>query len=765
MKCISSIFLTIILLISVNLKSQNLQINEVVSKNYNGIESFEGKTEDWIEIYNISNDTIQLQNYFLSDDENNLQLWQFPNIEILPDSFLIVFASNENIFSPELHSNFKLSSKGEKLFLSTTTIIDSISIPALKADFSFGRKNEQSTEWNILDIPSPNFSNSESNQLSFSHESSFYLDDFYLKINALRPNHTIYYTLNGNEPDTNSIVFKDSLYIEDRSFLPNNISEIRTSPEEDIYHHNWQKPEFNISKINTIKFKSFRNNVASSAVYTLNFLAHHKQSNLKTICISIDSSALFDYDTGIYVPGKWFNPDYENYTGNYFLNKKVKAHFCLFDSQNKTAYSQESELRIKGNTTRASAQKSLKFFAKKKYGVAFFETEIITNDFTKYNTFILRNTQGSSLNNLISDDFANLLVSDLDIDFSKTEFCQVYLNGEYWGIQSLRNELNDDFLKEKYDLYGKEINIIDIKYNKIQGSNQSFLALINFIENNNLATEAAYKKVESELDITSYIDYQIAEMFMNNFDWPGNNAQLWKTNEPGSKWRFLFYDLDGTFDKKNKNMFAYCTAVGSQDWQNADEHTFLFRNLLKNNNFKKQFINRYIELLENEFSRENTLEKLNEIISEVNPNITKNIERWNYPESKSSWLSNMEYRLIDFLIERPCIVETQLNDFFDVKTERNSCNESKEKKSLRFSLFPNPNAGSFDIRLHSKNFTSFVKIKIYDPNGVQVFENELRLEETNTFQVKNLALAAGIYYVKISNRENFFGFQKIIISN
>ena len=150
---LKTILITIVLFLTVNLKSQNLQINEVVSRNYNGLLSFENKTEDWIEIYNNSLDTINLQNYYLSDDDDNYQLWQFPYKKLAPDSFLVVFASGKNIVSPELHTSFKLTSEGESIYLSSNVLIDSISMPALNADNSFGRIAESSNQWSILDIP------------------------------------------------------------------------------------------------------------------------------------------------------------------------------------------------------------------------------------------------------------------------------------------------------------------------------------------------------------------------------------------------------------------------------------------------------------------------------------------------------------------------------------------------------------------------------------------------------------------------------------
>ncbi|MBK7500359.1 MAG: CotH kinase family protein [Ignavibacteriales bacterium] len=44
-----------------------------------------------------------------------------------------------------------------------------------------------------------------------------------------------------------------------------------------------------------------------------------------------------------------------------------------------------------------------------------------------------------------------------------------------------------------------------------------------------------------------YIDYQIAQIYAANGDWPGSNMKLWRERTAGSKWRWMIYDLDFTF--------------------------------------------------------------------------------------------------------------------------------------------------------------------------------------------------------------------------
>ena len=94
-------------------------INEVCSKNSNNLKDENGEYSDWIELYNTENGAIDLHEYYISDDKSDLYKWNFPNQTILQSkSFLILYADSKNNTNILFHTNFKLSSNGETLYLS-----------------------------------------------------------------------------------------------------------------------------------------------------------------------------------------------------------------------------------------------------------------------------------------------------------------------------------------------------------------------------------------------------------------------------------------------------------------------------------------------------------------------------------------------------------------------------------------------------------------------------------------------------------------------
>jgi len=79
----------------------------------------DGDPSDWIEIYNPTDESINLDGWFLTDDADDMRKWEFPAVEIARGGFLVVFASGKKRRDAdgELHTNFQLRASGEFLAL------------------------------------------------------------------------------------------------------------------------------------------------------------------------------------------------------------------------------------------------------------------------------------------------------------------------------------------------------------------------------------------------------------------------------------------------------------------------------------------------------------------------------------------------------------------------------------------------------------------------------------------------------------------------
>jgi hypothetical protein len=161
--------------------AQQLKINEVMASNTATLASDLGNFGDWVELYNPTNNAIDLAGLYFTDDIATPTKYQFPtgsSTTIVPaNGFKLVWADDS---AQLLHANFKLSSAGETIaFFSADgiTLIDSISFGVQTTDVSYGRTTDGGTVWTTFTTPTPEASNDPTtlqNNLAAAHSISIF---------------------------------------------------------------------------------------------------------------------------------------------------------------------------------------------------------------------------------------------------------------------------------------------------------------------------------------------------------------------------------------------------------------------------------------------------------------------------------------------------------------------------------------------------------------------------------------------------------------
>lgn len=716
--------------------SAQIVINEFMSDNVATIVDQDGDFSDWLELYNFSNAPINLLNFSLSDQNDDLNKWKFPEVTIPAQSFLLIFASNKNIVDlNELHANFKISSSGESLFLSNNLgqIIDQIEPIELTEDKSFGRTPDGSNNLLPFIFSTPNSSNNLNNELVFEFNGGFYTDPFFQKITSLTED-TIYYTLDGSIPTGNSIVFSDSLLIDFKYSVDNIISNIPTTPGQSLISYKaWKAPNYKIDKANILRYATYKNGVQTSEIYTHTYVVDSvifEKYEMPIISLVTDAGNFFDDNVGIYVPGENYSTDDSEWTGNYFQHGDLwerPVHIEYFEKDGSLGFAQNAGIRIHGGKTRQAAQKSFKLYARNKYGKKYFDYDLMPHrQNNKYKRFLLQTTLGSWGKAIISDVFAHSIAKEIGLDYLDYRPVVVFINGEYWGVQIIRDRID-----ERYVAYGNNLNEDSVE---IRGYyNVPYLDLVLFVDSNDLSETENYDYVKTKLDIDNFIDYHILEMFLKNFDWPANNIDAWKHKNENGKWRWLFYDSDAAFGNYNYNMFEHMAPTDSSIiWPNSLGSTSLFRNLIKNQDFKNHFISRYAYLLNNDFQEDSLIKKLNKLIKLYEPEMPRHMSRWDFLGSVSNWKDTIDSRIVTFIEKRPCVVEKNLVEFFDISTFDFHCVDSSVKTSnKKLLLAPNPNGGHFFIyNILPEDITGEIIVTdiigrtIYSKDDVSLIKNE-----------------------------------------
>jgi hypothetical protein len=348
----------------------------------------------------------------------------------------------------------------------------------------------------------------------------------------------------------------------------------------------------------------------------------------------------------------------------------------------------------------------------------------------------------------------------LGLEISEYQPVIVYINGEYWGFQTIREDQDENYLSSLYNINEESINIIENQKHAKFGSNENYLELLEFIENHDLAIPSNYNYVATKIDIDNFIDYQISEIYLKNYDWPGSNIEFWQSSELDNKWRWIFFDLDFAYGGYNYNMLEHATLEGGTTWPNPDWSTLLLRNFLKNESFENLFIERFAELLNTLFQPDTIISKIQKFTDLYEPEIDKFINRYGYPASKSEWLSTIDLNLTNFAKKRPCIMQDHIMDFFDLTEFGFSCDTTIDNstKAKIYKLYPNPNNGQLNILLDS---SGLIDIQIFNNMGLSVFH--CRYEYDNNKLILDLShLKNGIYIMQFK-QDTFLTTEKIII--
>ena len=575
----------------------------------------------------------------------------------------------------------------------------------------------------------------------FSVHGGFYDEVFPLELNNTNPQNHIRYTLNGNRPDANSLLYSDFLVLDERLYSKSDIYTIVNCPEQDFF-----QPD-SVRHCIVIRAAVFdENDSCVSEVMTNSYFIKAlgcDTHGLSAVSLCADSLDLFDYERGIFVPGIHYDPLNPHLSGNYFMKGREwerlsNVEFYEFD--NNTGINQQVGLRTHGKQSRWRSQKGYSLYAREEYGkkrikYKFFETTPIES----FKRLVLRPYMSAWNGSGCKDYLTNRIAQPLDMETLSSRPCVLFINGEYWGIYYVEEKPDERFLKDHLDVDIDQINLIKEWNTTDYGSPVNYNALYAWMEQSNLADESQYAYVEDHIDIPNFIDYFIFEMFVENLDWPATNIRMWQ--EGNSKWRWIFYDGDGCLEEQGLDVFANATYEGDATWPSSRRATLFFRRLLENERFKEQFAYRFNQLASTTFSYQNTKPYFDYIKQTLQSEVPNQMERFNSPSSYSTWEWYCMAVIDRFLSDRPVSIIEELNAFLLIE----------ETKIVDLQCYPNPFSDEIRIVVVSECFSAS-EIAIYDLMGRKVFAQPCLMSLGYNEIVLHPNVSAGMYVLKLGRQ-------------
>ncbi|WP_170069397.1 CotH kinase family protein [Spirosoma pollinicola] len=708
--------------------SQQLYINELMASNSQSISDATGAHEDWFEIYNPNSVSVNIGGYYITDNLSNPTKYQIPtgsSQTIIPaNGYLIMWASGEVTRGP-LHVSWKLGAEGEQIGLyraDGVTVVDSTTFGAQRTDVSRGRQPDGNANWLYFQgaNTSPGASNNGKTGYpqfltapTFSQPGGFYTSNFNLSIGSTDPSVTIYYTMDGSDPNptnTNAVTFpyKNSypeqpgqafgptltgsyktfaysapLPISDRTSSPNSVSLKSSTNNFSSTGYQPYFPPNPVFKGTVVRAVAYKANALASDVVTQTYFITPSTTrySIPVVSISLNEKHLFDYNTGIYTAGAVFdnfrtaNPStlVDGCTvGNYTMEgddweRPANVEFFL---NNSSIINQPIGLRIHGGCSRLFPRKSVRLYGDSDFQYPFFSNRPAS---VFYNRLLLRSGGNDWAYTMLIDSYMQTMVRHLNVETQSTRPSAVFMNGEYWGVHNLDERYDKYYINRNFGVDPDSVDMVDIRsgFSADEGDLVSYNALVTYFNQNN-PVDYAYAK--TKIDVENLADYEISEIFAANTDWPHNNQLNWRKrtsqylpNAPrgqDGRWRWMLKDMDfglslvGTYTQPTLNN-------ATED----NQYTLFFRRLLDIPEFRSYFINRSADLLNTTFLPTRTVDLLNTFQQNYQPYMQEHFARWPSGNNYDGWLANIT-NIKNFVQQRSPYVRDQFRNKFSLTANR-----------------------------------------------------------------------------------------------
>ena len=591
-----------------------LVVNEIMASNVDQYISPATNFDGWVELYNPTDRGVELTGIWLSDDKTNLRKWKLPWVgQVLSakESRLVWFGSNE---VEGTNAPFKLDVDGGTVCLSTDEgeLLASEDYPAGMERVSYARTTDAGNTWGLTSTPTPGYSNNEatfaSQQLQapvVDQPSQLFTGTLAVKVD-IPAGCTLRYTTDGTLPTAGN--GKSST-----------------------------TGRFSVKATTCYRFRLFADDKLASTVTSRSYILRDKNYTLPVVSVVTDPDFLYDDEIGVYVQGYNGRPgNGQRYPCNWNMEWERPVNFSYLDAEGKMVFNQDVNLEICGGWSRAWYPRSFKLKGNKELGGSknlaypFFTQK----PYIRNRTLQIRNG-GNDTQCRFKDPALQYMVqtSGIDVDCQSYQPIHEFINGEYVGVLNMREPNNKHYVYANYGWDDDEIDQFEMSpdsgYVQKCGTPEAFDELVDVLSPD-AANSQTYDEICRMLDIDEYINYMATVLYLGSTDWPQNNVKGFRHRD-GGRFRFVLFDVDHAFNtndpfntmmQKEHYTFdpLYPESLGRIS-ANIKMVT-LFKNLLKNADFRRQFIDTYCLMGGSVFQANRAREIVDELSARVTPAMT-----------------------------------------------------------------------------------------------------------------------------------------------
>ncbi|MFN5418239.1 MAG: lamin tail domain-containing protein [Flavobacteriia bacterium] len=536
-------------------------------------------------------------------------------------------------------TNFTIKTEGEAIYLSNPNgiIIDSMFVPDLEANTSFGKFNDGTNNLVYFETPTPNASNNAS--LAYSayekeptilFSGGFYINQITIDVNNNSVNGGVLrYTLSGQTPDINSPIFSGPL---------------------------------NLSVNAAFKVRCFPTvpNVLPSVTATETYV-FMEDFSIPVLSITTDDVNLYGAE-GIF--------------DNYNTDWKKPCFVEYFDKDGIKILDTKASIKPDGGAggSRSNPQHSVTI---EPSNSVFGEGKPIKyplipakSHINEYYSFYLRN--GSNLWNQYPQKDATIMRIMAESNAGSQAYSPVvvYLNGEYFGVYELREKTKEEYFQSNYGNDPDSLDLLSVSYfygagilRVSEGSDTGFYNMRDFVTTYNPLAPDYFNKSHEKIDLYNFADYIAAENWFGNYDWIYNNMKVFRTRTAGNRWRFNLQDMEiglGIWSDYNSDLFDY---FRTQNLPNP--YSEIYTGLMQNTQFHDYFINRYADLMNTTFQEDYYKPIIKEMYDELLPEMPRQFERWtgDVTGGMQTYAANLDVLMYQYALRNASVRNQMINEF------------------------------------------------------------------------------------------------------
>lgn len=560
-----------------------LAITEVMTSNDRYLIQSDGRYYDWVELTNISSETVDLADYNLSDDPNHLYAFPLPRKELEPGEQIVIICSARNdLVGGYIHAPFTLSAEECWVYLTNSdgSFSDYLRVSSPPAGCSAGRMADNTGTY-YFPQPTPGRANGDGTALIAQAPAALTQPGVYdgvtdLSVTLEGPG-TVHYTLDGSVPTQDDPIYDGPLTL-----------------------------------------------AATTVLRAVSFEEGKLPSAPMTACYIINEGHTLPVVSLVADPGEWANLSGQSLPED----NEIPCNLSLFE--NSGSFSLDCGLEMMATNTAYPEKRSMKLSFRGRYGSSVLGYPVFGQDVPPvFEALCLQAGSEHGLTLFRDELFSELCFRLTDsVPARHYKFCVLYVNGEYRGIYSLKEDISEM-------LYAQQMAVADADVEMaaepaIWGS--ELHELTQYCQENDLSVQEHFDYLAARVDIDSLIDWMILQGYCGN-DSIANDLLYFRTPETGNRWQLGCFDLDSGFTAR----------LGFENVLNeAQPHSYLAfaRAVAANPDAREEFLDRLGEAMADPLSDDRVLALIEEFEAALSPEIQRERQRWG--SDAATWQADVD---------------------------------------------------------------------------------------------------------------------------